>query len=262
MTGVLSLDQTKPKRTNGRFYGGLVFAVLVILLAIKGDMWLGDVLSRNDMLPVRAVEIDGAFTQLSRKEIADLAGRITANKNIAKLNLETLQNTLEQIPWVAQVAIKKKMPDTLIISVVEHVPATYWNEKGLYDARTESIFYPDLRYFSQPLVHLGGFRDNLAPDVYESAVVFLKALQNTPYNMYGLYLDQVRCYTLTLDNGTKLILGRKEQDALKRLERFVRSFSQTGLKIDEVSYVDLRYDVGFAVGKKEANSKESTSKVN
>lgn len=35
---------------------------------------------------------------------------------------------------------KEKMPDTIVLSVIEHVPAAYWNDNGIYDARTKSIF--------------------------------------------------------------------------------------------------------------------------
>ena len=68
--------------------------------------------------------------------------------------------------------------------------------------------------------------------------------------MVELYLDNVRCYNMTLENGTRLILGRGQKDALVRLERFLKAFPQSGLNIDDVDYVDLRYDVGFAIGKK------------
>ena len=140
------------------------------------------------------------------------------------------------------------MPDTLIISVVEHVPAAYWNDNGLYDAKAQTVFYPNLKNFREPLVKLGAFRDNLAPEVYKNAVAFIKAMEGSRFQMVQLYLDKVRCYTLTLQNGTRLILGRQPHEILQRLERFLESFDKTGLKINDIEYVDLRYDVGFAVG--------------
>ncbi len=230
---------------------GIIFAVTVIALVIAGDRLLSVFMSENSTLPVRAVQIDGALRELSKRQIADLAGRMAAGKNIAGLDKTELEKAIAKDPWVARVVVRKKMPDTLVISLVEHVPAAYWNDKGLYDAHTKSVFYPDLKRFSQPLVNLGAFRDNLAPEVYESAVAFIRLMQGTPYQMKALYLDQVRCYTITLSNGTRLILGRGQKLALSRLKRFIEAFSATGLRLSDVNYVDLRYDVGFAVGKKE-----------
>lgn len=236
--------------TRGYYVAGVIFAIVVIFCVIKSDLLIDSFLSNSKVLPVKAVQIDGVFKYLTKKQIADITGRVCAGQNIAKLDLAVVQNALMAEPWVAQVAIRKKMPDTLMLSVVEHVPAAYWNDNGLYDARTRSIFYPDMNNFSQPLVKLGAFRDNLCSDVYESAVLFTRAMNRSHYQMVELYLDNVRCYNMILENGTKLILGRGQKDALVRLERFLKSFSLSGLNIDDVEYVDLRYDVGFAIGKK------------
>ena len=109
------------KLSRGYFIGGIIFATLLIFAVIKGDLLLTQLLSKDDMLPVRAVQIDGALQQLTRKQVADLTGKVCAGENIATLDLSLLQKTLQEEPWVAQVAIKKKMPDTLIVSIVEHM---------------------------------------------------------------------------------------------------------------------------------------------
>ena len=240
----------KGTQRRGYFIGGIIFVVILTFIVVKGDLLLNYAMSQKDALPVRAVKIDGVFKQLTKKQIADVTGRVCAGQNIATLDLNVLKQTLLKEPWIAQVAIQKKMPDTLLLSVIEHVPAAYWNDEGLYDAKTKSIFYPDLSKFNQPLVKLGAFSDDFCQEVYESAVLFIRAMSNSRYQMVALYLDNVRSYTLTLDNGTLLILGRGQQKALTRLKRFLEAFGHSGLNIDDVEYVDLRYDVGFAVGKK------------
>ena len=240
----------KGTQSRGYFIGGIIFVVILTFIVVKGDLLLNYVMSQKDALPVSAVKIDGVFKQLTKKQIADVTGRVCAGQNIATLDLNVLKQTLLKEPWIAQVAIQKKMPDTLLLSVIEHVPAAYWNDEGLYDAKTKSIFYPDLSKFNQPLVKLGAFSDDFCQEVYESAVLFIRAMSNSRYQMVALYLDNVRSYTLTLDNGTLLILGRGQQKALTRLKRFLEAFGHSGLNIDDVEYVDLRYDVGFAVGKK------------
>ncbi len=239
------------RHSRGRYIAGIIFVVILCVLVVKGDLLLKHILSQSSALPVKAVQIDGVFKQLTKKKIADITGRVCAGQNIATLDVSILKQELFKEPWVAQVAVKKKMPDTLILSVIEHVPAAYWNDNGIYDAKTRSIFYPDMSSFAQPLVKLGAFRDNLCSDVYDSAVSFIRVLNDSPYQMVELYLDNVHCYTITLDNGTRLILGRGQKTGIARLKRFMRAFGQSGLNIDDVDYVDLRYDVGFAVGKKE-----------
>ncbi|MBE6421969.1 cell division protein FtsQ/DivIB [Succinivibrio dextrinosolvens] len=244
---------SKKRHSRGYFIAGIIFVMLLLGLVVKGDLLIKHFLSQSNALPVKAVQIDGVFKNLTKKKIADITGRVCAGQNIATLDVKVLKQELLKEPWIAQVAIQKKMPDTLILSVIEHVPAAYWNDNGIYDAKTRSIFYPDMTNFALPLVKLGAYRDNLCTDVYDSAVSFIRVMTDSPYQMIELYLDNVRCYTITLDNGTKLILGRGQKDGIERLKRFIRSFKHSGLDINDVEYVDLRYDVGFAVGKKPAS---------
>ena len=245
------------RHSRGYFIAGIIFVVILLCLVVKGDLLIKHFLSQSNALPVRAVQIDGVFKQITKKRIADITGKVCAGQNIATLNVNILKAELLKEPWIAQVAVKKKMPDTLVLSVIEHVPAAYWGDEGIYDARTRSIFYPDLSSFSAPLVKLGAFRDSLCTDVYESAVSFVRAMTDSPFQMVELYLDNVRCYTITLDNGTRLILGRGSEECLERLNRFLRSFSRSGLDINDVDYVDLRYDVGFAVGKRKDSASDN-----
>ena len=239
----------RKSQSRAHFIGGLLFMLVIGLILYEGVSRLVTSLQSDDALPVKAVKIDGAFSQLSRRYIAELAGKVAGGRNIASLDTAVLERRLYEEPWVAQAVVERQMPDTLLISVVEHVPAAYWNERGLYDARTKTVFYPDLKNFSQSLVKLGAFRDNLAPEVYKNAVAFIKILSESSYQMVELYMDQVRCYNLTLSNGTRLILGQDPEVCEERLRRFLQAFPETGLKIDEVAYADLRYDVGFAIGR-------------
>ncbi|MCI6797103.1 MAG: FtsQ-type POTRA domain-containing protein [Succinatimonas sp.] len=236
------------RQTRGHFIAGAIFALAVGTALWNFNSVLGTFLESGKSLPVKAVRIDGVLSHVSRRNVADTVGRLAGGQNIAAVDTEKIRQRLLEDPWTARVAVKRRMPDTLVISLVEHVPAAYWNNDGLYDAQNKTVFRPDLSTFDTPLVRLGAYRDNLSEEVYQSAVEFIKVLSHSNYHMVSLYLDQVRCYTLTLACGTKLILGRGREQASARLQRLLRSLPKSGIVLSEVSYVDLRYDVGFAVG--------------
>lgn len=242
--------------SRGGFILGILFFIGVILAVAASFVALKGMMTSDKAMPVRQTVIDGALNAINKKDIADIIGRMTAGDNISTLDLSPVLNTLSQIPWVAHVEIEKQMPDTLVVSIVEHEPAAFWKDNGLYDAKTQSVFYPDLRRFKRPLVRLGAFHDNLAPEVYAKTVLFIKELKRAPLQLVAVNLDNIRCYHVTLSNGTKLVLGRNnERDiVLSRLRRFVDVYRQTQMNLDEIDYVDLRYDVGFAVSyKKESD---------
>jgi cell division protein FtsQ len=243
-------------QTKGHLIAGVAFAIAIGFVLWNFNSILTSFLESGKSLPVKAVQIDGALTHMTRRGIADTVGRIAGGRNIAAVDAGQLRKAIMANPWADRVVVRKKMPETIIVSVVEHVPAAYWNDKGLYDARAETVFYPDMRGFAEPLVRLGAFRDNLAPDVYRSAVEFIRVLDGSGLQMVALYLDQVRCYTLTLSDGVRLILGRGRERASFRLKRFVRALPRAGIDLSKVEYVDLRYDVGFAVGQKKDSQEQ------
>ena len=248
--------------SRGGFILGILFFVGVIVLVGVGYVTLKGMMTSDKAMPVRQTVIDGALNAVNKKDIADIIGRMTAGENISTLDLSPVLNTLSQIPWIAHVEIEKQMPDTLIVSIVEHEPAAFWKDNGLYDAKTQSVFYPDLRRFKRPLVKLSAYHDNLAPEVYAKTVLFIKELKRAPLQLVEVNLDNIRCYHVILSNGAELILGRNNDNdiVLKRLRRFVDVYRQTQMNLDEINYVDLRYDVGFAVNYKKESDTKNTKK--
>lgn len=246
------LRSRRKKVSRGRFAAGLLFFVAVAALVLLLDLRLARELHREGSLPVRAVVIDGALRHISRREVADIAGALCAGRNIAALDTDPLREALLQLPWAARVQVRKRMPDVLIISLVEHVPAAYWNDTGLYDAAAGQFFYPDLQQFSEPLVRLGAGRDELAPEVYARAVMFMRQLAAYNLTMTEVTLDNIRCFRIRLQNGTQLILGRdnEQQVVLQRLQRFLQAQAGGEFDLNSAEYVDLRYDTGFAVKKR------------
>lgn len=62
----------------------------------------------------------------------------------------------------------------------------------------------------------------------------------------SLVLNERRAWQIILDNGIRLELGKDSLD--ERVERFISLYNELGSKANQVSYIDLRYDTGAAVG--------------
>jgi cell division protein FtsQ len=107
------------------------------------------------------------------------------------------------------------------------------------------LFQPPRKTYPSSLARLQG------PEGSGKAVVAAFTDMNAILAPVGLHiaalrLDQRRAWSLELDNGMQLVLGRG--DSYERLLRFVR-FYHRALKGREaqVQRVDLRYSNGFAV---------------
>jgi cell division protein FtsQ len=63
----------------------------------------------------------------------------------------------------------------------------------------------------------------------------------------ALELDARGAWNLTLDNGVMVRLGRRQVD--ERFERFVLAAAKlVSQRATDITYVDMRYSNGFAVG--------------
>jgi cell division protein FtsQ len=63
----------------------------------------------------------------------------------------------------------------------------------------------------------------------------------------ALRLDERGAWELDLDSGVTVRLGRRDVD--ERTERFIHTASQViAHRLTEISYVDMRYSNGFAIG--------------
>jgi cell division protein FtsQ len=70
------------------------------------------------------IEISGAVVY-TEQEILD-ASRVSFGDNLMRLNLQTVsQNIRSNLPFVREVNIERRLPDTLIIDIVESVPIAY-----------------------------------------------------------------------------------------------------------------------------------------
>lgn len=251
----------RKKRSRGVYLLSMLFLAAVLGASYETYEFLKHEIVQDESFPVRAVNIDGALVHVSKKEIADLVGVMAGERNLATLDVGKIHNALLHLPWVDKVSIVKKMPDTLYVAVVEHTPAAFWNDKGLYDAKSRSVFYPNLTDFDQSLVRLVGAHDELAPEVYDYAVQFLAILRKANLQMVQVELDSIRAYRILLENGVTLVLGRDDDShvILSRLKRFVDVQLKERFNFNDISYVDLRYDAGFAVGYKDG-SQEAKAK--
>lgn len=250
------------KKSRGSFITALVFFVVVV---VGSYLFYHQVYQHSidpNSFTVSRVIVEGQLKYLTYAEVADEIGNLVGGQNLVQVDAKQVQEHVDKIPWVAAARVAKRYPDTLVVSLVEHYPSAMWKTTGIYDAYTQSVFYPDLTKFSKALVRLTAHHDSLAPELYDHASQFMRLLENSPYLIEEVQLDAARGYRVLIQDGVTLILGRESSPDLPliRLNRFLLAFGQTGLKLKDISYVDLRYDNGFAVGERQKSANAASAK--
>lgn len=215
------------------------------LLAYGATSWL----AAQPWFALHAIEVKTPVTHVTEAQIQLVAER-EVRGTFFTVDLEHVRNSLEKLPWVREARVERRWPDTLVVSLTEHVPMARWNDNALVnDAGDVFVAAVDQR-----LPRLSGPEDS-SSEVVEAYRRHQAALAPLGMTVSELRLSPRRAWRIRLENGMTLALGREQTDA--RLARFVEQYpklfgtqpaadGEIVAAIPPVS-VDLRYPDGFAV---------------
>ncbi|MGK7345063.1 MAG: cell division protein FtsQ/DivIB [Candidatus Nitrospinota bacterium M3_3B_026] len=99
----------------------LLAAVVVIGLAAFGASAGYEAAVRKDYFDVRNVEFSG-LSLLSEKYVRDLVGPVIG-ENSFDVDIEAIGERMRSRPWIKSVNIRRRLPSTLAVDVVERRPA-------------------------------------------------------------------------------------------------------------------------------------------
>ncbi len=241
------------RRNNGTRLAGIVFLLAVLCtVLVSGWMILGW-MDDAQRLPLSKLVVTGERHYTRNDDIRQSILALGPPGTFMTQDVNIIQSQIERLPWIKQASVRKQWPDELKIHLVEYVPIARWNDQHMMDVDGNSFSVPTDRAKEQNLPLLFG------PEGSESEVLqgyrdMGQVLAKDKFTLKEAAMTARRSWKLTLNNGIKLNLGRG--DTMKRLSRFVELYpvlqqqAQTDGK--EISYVDLRYDSGAAVGWKPA----------
>jgi cell division protein FtsQ len=204
---------------------------------------LSDVLTDPRVLPIKHVRIDGALTNLDRRELEHAVADVV-HGGFFTIDLKKVWSTARGLPWVGEVQVRRVWPDGLRLRVQERVAVARWGEDGLLTADGE-IFRPSAPTIPQGLPRLSG-DDDLAPEVLQTYRDVSQQLAPLGLALRELRRDPRGGWRLTLADGPVVAIG---PDRLERsLRRFVRLYPELKARgPGRLLRVDLRYPHGLAV---------------
>ena len=225
------------------FSNGMLTVLMLFLISIAGVMWVGMGIVAKERWPIRWLEINGSFNRVSAEQLrASLIPLVRSS--FFTVDLQALRKVAARNSWVASVNAQKRWPDTVVVTVEEYVPVAHWNNRRLISSHGK-VFGAMEADEIQGLPWLSG-PDEQLDQVIENWSRFNAMLDPAGLEIEKLTLDQRGAWSLQLNKGTRLQLGR--EDASERLERLMNSWGTLLYqhKLPPV-LVDLRYANGFAV---------------
>ncbi|MBW3697125.1 FtsQ-type POTRA domain-containing protein [Vibrio sp. T187] len=223
--------------------GGSFFVVVLLFIGFlfyTTLSWMWD----DQRLPLSKIVLQGELTYVSAKDVQQAFGQLDHIGTFMSQDIDTLQNSLEGLPWVSQVSIRKQWPDTVKVFLTEHQASAIWNGNMLLNEQGE-VFNGDIGILQGDRVKLYG-PEGTSQSVIEQWRKVSPMFNSLGLTVTSLVLNERRAWQMILDNGIRLELGKESLD--ERVERFISLYTELGDKANQVSYIDLRYDTGAAVG--------------
>jgi cell division protein FtsQ len=204
--------------------------------------------------PVGRIVIESTFQRVTPIQI-EAALAPVLDEGFWSLDLEGLRSRLQALAWVDSASLRRTWPDVLVVRVKEHRAAARWRDRGLLNARGELFSerpehgFPELPRFSGP--------DGTEREVARVYLALRERLIDAHLTIDTLHLDDRGSWRLVLATGQEVRFGRR--DVEKRIDRFFGVAAPALVRdLHRVSYVDLRYTNGFAVGWRDDTEAEET----
>jgi cell division protein FtsQ len=215
---------------NGLYAVAALLVLYGVLMAIV----------RLPIFPLREVEVTGRIAHTTRDQVQTIVAEHLEG-NFFTLDLEAARAAFQRLPWVRQANVRREWPDRLNVEIEEHVAVARWRDTALVNTFGEvfqAASNQTLPVFIAP--------DGTSAEVTQRYEAFKQQLARLDKHAVQVQLSQRRAWTLKLDDGDVLELGREQTE--ERLQRFVAAYSHTLAQLPVRAYrVDLRYPNGFAV---------------
>ena len=247
----LPVDQKRANRIAGVVFGGFLLAIgSVVLLALdipaKAERAAGAAIGRAGFTisgyqivglnHMNRVLVDEVVTDELRRA-ADSAG--TSKAPQALVDVSAIRRRLLQYGWVKDARVSRRLPDTLVIDIVERSPAALWQNSGqlsLIDAdgvvldRVPVDKMPDL-----PLL-IGPGANSQADQLAR----IMRAVPTLKPQLASATWVGGRRWDLNFQSGETLALPEGENSATSALMKFARLDKSAGLLGRGIVRFDLR----------------------
>lgn len=219
----------------------------VLALAALAGIWFGSQrLSDPNVLPLHEVRITGHFEHVSTRE-AQRAVMPFLAQGFLGVDMAAIRQTFRMMPWVNTVSVRRVWPDTLEVELVEQKPVAYWGERALVNSHGE-VFEPTQIDQSLALPRFVG-PAALVVEMTQRMGEIGNMLRPLGLTVTGIEVDDRRAWTVQLNGGMELLLGRSDNH--ERLVRFINAYRNSLANYaGSIERVDLRYSNGMAVSMK------------
>lgn len=194
------------------------------------------------LLPINHIKLDAEFNLASCAQVKNEIGKNI--KGFFSTDVMRLRDKLLTIPFVEEVLIKRIWPDTLWVKVMEQKLVANFGDHAALSSTGKIIDNVQIDLDPNLPSFIGS--QEQAAMMLEQFTEMSNILKPLDVSIRELALNSRRSWQITLSNGMKIIMGRKEvSDKLGALTAiFPKLQHRHG---DNIDSIDLRYPNGICV---------------
>ncbi len=227
------------------YWKGLLFASLILTVSFILFHSITNWMKDQDRLPLSKIIVQGTLNYLTPLQIRDAVVGLGQLNSFMLQDVDIIHHSISDLPWVANVAVRKQWPDTLKVNVTEHKPLAIWNLEQMLDVNGVVFAgnFSDISHLN--LVSLQG-PEGSEKEMLTAWQEIQEVLAQRRLKVQELVLNERRSWRVTTTEGIRIELGRTAK--IERVNRFIDLFDNIMQSNQVIKYVDLRYDIGAAVG--------------
>lgn len=232
----------------------LSFGLLLISMLSFGLYWMRDRLYHSPRFDVAITEINGLQNISQNQVLVKIRELQQPDRNLIRLDLDRLRRSLELIPWVKTVVVRRVLPDKLMIDIEEREPVAFARvaqgtllidgEGILLENNPENLSQPDF-----PVIL--GMESGYVPEVLrrnrERIALYQQLMRSLNRGGAGLSRDLSEVHlqdpgnvSVILNGDTVLVyLGR--DGFQEKFRRYLAASKELKKKYRNLDSVDLRY---------------------
>lgn len=231
---------TRPANAHGKapVAGRLLRAGLgaLVLCALALGAWTG--YASVAAQPIRQVVFAGEAERIAPEDLERFAEGVRGLA-AAGASLEAVREAARGIPRVREASVRRRFPDTVVVTLEAHEPLARWGATALVSRRGE-VFAADhegwLPRFAGP--------EGSAAEMARRYPGLERAAAPLGARVAELRLSARGAWQVALESGLVLELGR--HDIESRLARFATAWPSLADRA-AIAHADLRYGNGFAL---------------
>jgi cell division protein FtsQ len=157
----------------------------------------------------------------------------------ALVDLDRIRDSLLEFGWVKDARVSRRLPDTLVIDLVERTPAAVWQHRG----RLALIDGEGVVLDSVPVDRMPDLPLLIGPDANKQAVALKRMIDTVPTlkpQLASATWIGRRRWDLSFATGETVALPEGEQAAARALRRFAKMDRSVGLLGRDMIRFDLR----------------------